>query len=171
MTETEDYDKSAIPTSHHATHEDGGSDEIDALGLIFPTALRVYLGTNQSIDPDTFSLLQFDTALFDKNSDYNLATHIFTAPSAGKYLATFICRLANMSAGDQTDYNIVSSSGDTISFVNTVGADGNINQLVLSIFDLAQSDTIQFKIKHSNALARNAVSGSAYTTASLIRLY
>ena len=33
MTETEDYDKSATPKNHHATHEDGGSDEINVAGL------------------------------------------------------------------------------------------------------------------------------------------
>ncbi len=33
MTETEDYDKSATPTLHHASHEDGGSDEIAVGGL------------------------------------------------------------------------------------------------------------------------------------------
>ena len=33
MTETEDYDKSAIPTAHKTSHQDGGSDEISVLGL------------------------------------------------------------------------------------------------------------------------------------------
>ena len=31
--ETEDYDKSATPTAHKTTHQDGGSDEISVLGL------------------------------------------------------------------------------------------------------------------------------------------
>jgi len=33
MSETEDYDKSATPTAHKTTHQDGGSDEISVLGL------------------------------------------------------------------------------------------------------------------------------------------
>ena len=33
MAETEDYDKSAIPTAHKTSHQDGGSDEISVLGL------------------------------------------------------------------------------------------------------------------------------------------
>ena len=33
MGETEDYDKSATPTSHKTSHQDGGSDEISVLGL------------------------------------------------------------------------------------------------------------------------------------------
>jgi hypothetical protein len=33
MGETEDYDKSATPTAHASTHEDGGSDEISVEGL------------------------------------------------------------------------------------------------------------------------------------------
>jgi len=33
MSETEDYDKSATPTAHKTTHQDGGSDEISATGL------------------------------------------------------------------------------------------------------------------------------------------
>lgn len=33
MSETADYDKSATPKSHHATHENGGSDEISVAGL------------------------------------------------------------------------------------------------------------------------------------------
>jgi len=33
MTETEDYDKSAIPTAHKTTHQDGGDDEITVEGL------------------------------------------------------------------------------------------------------------------------------------------
>lgn len=33
MTETEDYDKSATPTAHKTSHQDGGSDEISVAGL------------------------------------------------------------------------------------------------------------------------------------------
>lgn len=33
MSETEDYDKSATPTAHKTTHQDGGSDEISVAGL------------------------------------------------------------------------------------------------------------------------------------------
>jgi len=33
MTETADYDKSAIPTSHHASHERAGADKINCTGL------------------------------------------------------------------------------------------------------------------------------------------
>jgi len=33
MTETEDYDKSSTPTTHHTTHEKGGSDEVTGVLL------------------------------------------------------------------------------------------------------------------------------------------
>lgn len=33
MSETEDYDKSATPTAHKTSHQDGGSDEISLTGL------------------------------------------------------------------------------------------------------------------------------------------
>jgi len=33
MSETEDYDKSATPTAHKTSHQDGGSDEISVTGL------------------------------------------------------------------------------------------------------------------------------------------
>jgi hypothetical protein len=33
MSETADYDKSATPTAHKTTHQDGGSDEISVQGL------------------------------------------------------------------------------------------------------------------------------------------
>jgi len=33
MGETEDYDKTATPTAHKTTHQDGGSDEISVQGL------------------------------------------------------------------------------------------------------------------------------------------
>lgn len=33
MTETEDYDKSAIPAAHKTTHQDGGSDEVSVTSL------------------------------------------------------------------------------------------------------------------------------------------
>jgi hypothetical protein len=33
MSETEDYDKSATPTAHKTTHQDGGTDEISVAGL------------------------------------------------------------------------------------------------------------------------------------------
>jgi len=33
VTETEDYDKSATPTAHAESHEDGGADEMDITGL------------------------------------------------------------------------------------------------------------------------------------------
>jgi len=33
VSETEDYDKSATPTAHKTTHQDGGSDEISVAGL------------------------------------------------------------------------------------------------------------------------------------------
>lgn len=34
MTETEDYDKTATPTAHASTHENGGTDEISVDGLL-----------------------------------------------------------------------------------------------------------------------------------------
>ena len=56
MAETEDYDKSAIPTAHKTSHQDGGSDEISV------AALSGQLADSQ---PSTWALVSGKPSTFD----------------------------------------------------------------------------------------------------------
>ena len=70
MAETEDYDKSATPTAHKTTHQDGGSDEISVEGLAGElTAEQKSAWSKVSGKPTTFTPAAHKTTHQDGGSD------------------------------------------------------------------------------------------------------
>jgi len=70
MSETEDYDKSATPTPHAASHEDGGSDEINVDALLGSLA-EAQLSTWDLVSgkPASFTPAAHKTSHQDAGSD------------------------------------------------------------------------------------------------------
>jgi hypothetical protein len=50
-----------------------------------------YVGTGQNVSNSTQTLVQFNTELYDTNSDYDTSTYKFTPSVAGKYF--FTCKI------------------------------------------------------------------------------
>ena len=78
MTETEDYNKSATPKSHHGTHENGGSDKINVGGLLG------VLGTRQDAGAIMGVTINDDDKADQKVLGYDEATNriVFLAAAA-----------------------------------------------------------------------------------------
>ena len=171
MTETEDYDKSAIPIAHHASHEDGGADEINVSGLVHKSTCSIYLATNQSIDDLSYDTIEYDTLIFDRNNDFSLVTHRFTAPSDGKYLIVCQSRIAFLPA-DKV-FRIYPQKNDAYFSVaaNYPPIPSNVVITTSKIIDMSEHDYISVKAYHDYSPSRDILSGITNTFISVTSLY
>jgi len=58
-----------------------------AFAAVAPS-FQAVLSVDQTVVPNTSTLLNFNTLLFDNNSGFNTTTHVWTPPLAGTYLIT-----------------------------------------------------------------------------------
>lgn len=171
MTETEDYDKSADPTLHHATHEDGGADQIDITDLIHTSNVSVCPIANQSIPSGAATQLILDNEYFDRNNDFNTSTYRFTAPKDGYYIISLNVSIDIPDANTHfTTYIYKNGSSYTITSLHTSIVRYFTVSSLLSI-SLSQNDYIELYVKHSSAAAKNTKSGMSYTNCSIFLLY
>lgn len=100
------------PTASGATIEQNGSTilTVDGSGNITPSnglypkgpAFSAYLGSNQSVSALTWTKVQFNTELFDTNSNYDTSTYRFTPTVAGYYQVNL--ELIFASSGSSTSF-------------------------------------------------------------------
>lgn len=90
MSETADYDKSATPTAHKATHQDGGSDQISIqglLGVLSQEQLSSWLGVSGK--PTAFSPTAHKTSHQKNGSDELDVTGLIGTGGASIKYGTF----------------------------------------------------------------------------------
>ena len=61
------------------------------------------------------TLVQFDSAIFDANSDFDTSNNRFTAPVTGKYLLTYMLRVQNIDDGINSWSIVMATSNRNIS--------------------------------------------------------
>lgn len=171
MVETEDYDKSADPTVHASSHESGGSDQIDASGLVHLSAVRATLSADQTAVKNTNDQIEFDVAALDRNSDFNTGTFRFIAPVDGPYLVSLKVYLLGVS--DATLFLLlIKKNGALLSQINHgIGRSGDTCLGLVEIVELTASDYLEFFIFHNNSTDKTIKSDSHKTALSIIRLY
>ena len=127
-------------------------------------AFLTYVSSTQDVNSTNTTEINFDTEVFDLNSDYNTSTKRFTAPVTGKYLLHAMARVVNAdgnTGGHYVQTQIVTSNR-TYTVISGVSLTyWNINNSVLA--DMDANDTAYVQIKSSNDTSW-AVSGGANDT-------
>lgn len=97
------------PTASGATIEQNGSAilTVDGSGNITPTnglypkgpAFSAYCSSQQSVSPNTWTKLQYNTEDFDTNSNYDTTNYRFTPTVSGYYQVNWIIIVPEISGG------------------------------------------------------------------------
>jgi hypothetical protein len=114
-------------------------------------AFLTYVSSTQDVNSTNTTEINFDTEVFDLNSDYNTSTKRFTAPVTGKYLLHAMARVVNAdgnTGGHYVQTQIVTSNR-TYTVISGVSLTyWNINNSVLA--DMDANDTAYVQIKSSS---------------------
>tara|TARA_Y100001937_G_scaffold45747_1_gene64222 strand:+ start:389 stop:994 length:606 start_codon:yes stop_codon:yes gene_type:complete len=114
-------------------------------------AFLTYVSSTQNVNSTNTTEINFDTEVFDLNSDYNTSTKRFTAPVTGKYMLHAMARVVNAdgnTGGHYVQTQIVTSNR-TYTVISGVSLTyWNINNSVLA--DMDANDTAYVQIKSSS---------------------
>tara|TARA_A100001201_G_C4052599_1_gene190107 strand:- start:388 stop:1032 length:645 start_codon:yes stop_codon:yes gene_type:complete len=137
---------SALGTTAHIVTDENGH-----VTMPLQTAFLTYVGSTQNVNSTNTTEINFDTEVFDLNSDYNTSTKRFTAPVTGKYMLHAMARVVNAdsnSGGHYVQTQIVTSNR-TYTVISGVDLTyWNINNSVLA--DMDANDTAYVQIKSSS---------------------
>jgi len=126
---------------------------------------RVYRSTTQSITQNTWTKVQFDTEVYDNQSEFdNTTNYRFTAKVAGVYNVTSMVTLDNLP--DTYTALIAIYLNGTIAFYGTsygVGAITDAKSVVTLPLKLAVGDYIEICIFQNYTAALNVIAGGAFS--------
>ena len=114
-------------------------------------AFLTYVSSTQNVNSTNTTEINFDTEVFDLNSDYNTSTKRFTAPVTGKYLLHAMARVVNADSNTGGHYvqTQIVTSNRTYTVISGVSLTyWNINNSVLA--DMDANDTAYVQIKSSS---------------------
>ena len=114
-------------------------------------AFLTYVSSTQDVNSTNTTEINFDTEVFDLNSDYNTSTKRFTAPVTGKYLLHAMARVVNADSNTGGHYvqTQIVTSNRTYTVISGVSLTyWNINNSVLA--DMDANDTAYVQIKSSS---------------------
>jgi hypothetical protein len=139
------------------------------------TRVHAWLGTTMTnLTDNAWTLVQFDTEIFDTGGDFNTSTYLFTAPVTGYYFITTTIGFTNIIADKVYDAKLEKNSSTLITSANS--ANGAITSqvgVVLSgIFYLTAADTVGVKARPRCGASTVDVLGGAsgYTNICIILL-
>jgi hypothetical protein len=147
----------ALAESPAATDEllisDAGTvKRIDAQFFQNTPSFLAYVGDAQSFSNNTLALVQFNTELFDTNSNYDTSTYKFTPTVAGKYF--FTCKI-RFEVGSISGFNIriekndeTSSSTFPNSLIYNARVENYDTQILSGILE-ANGSTDNFRVRAS----------------------
>ena len=90
---------SALGTTAHIVTDENGH-----VTMPLQTAFLTYVGSTQNVNSTNTTEINFDTEVFDLNSDYNTSTKRFTAPVTGKYMLHAMARVVNADSNSGGHY-------------------------------------------------------------------
>jgi len=114
-------------------------------------AFLTYVSSTQNVNSTNTTEINFDTEVFDLNSDYNTSTKRFTAPVTGKYMLHAMARVVNADSNTGGHYvqTQIVTSNRTYTVISGVSLTyWNINNSVLA--DMDANDTAYVQIKSSS---------------------
>lgn len=133
---------------------------------------RVYRSTTQSITQNTWTKVEFDTEVYDNQSEFDNATNYrFTAKAAGVYNVTSVVTLDNLP--DTYTALIAIYLNGTIAFYGTsygVGAITDAKSVVTLPLKLAVGDYVEIHIFQNSTGALNIIAGGAFSYLAVQRI-
>ena len=133
------------------------------------TAVHVYLSAEQDLVSGAITLIAFNLERYDTQNEFNTATHIFTAKTAGKYLITLNAHLSeNAAAGTEFNAYILINAAYVAAQRSVEGGAIISGRYIGTVWDLGVDDTVEFKTKVVHT--ENRKLSTAYTRATITRL-
>lgn len=146
------------------------SDLINDGGITFTSRIRVYSAGNQSINSGATTLVEFDTETFDGDSEFDTASHLFTATSAGYYQVNSSITWASPENGKQYILYIYKNSDKHSTDWKTASTGTELSNNISDIIYLAAGNTISLYGYNGGVVAREISGDTRYSFLSIHRL-
>lgn len=126
---------------------------------------RVYNSADISIPDSTVTLLTFNAQRFDTDNIHSLVSNTsrLTCRTAGKYIIIGMCRFADNETGYRVFYIYLNGTTPIGYTRTTYDAAGRISMPVVSIYDLAKDDYVEFFVYQSSTAPLNVSAVSNYS--------
>lgn len=138
-------------------------------GIQMTPTFEARLGSAQSISDNTNTLVQFNTEIFDTDSDYDTSTYRFTPQSAGKYFVYLSLGFHALADSElQNIYAFLRKNGTDIKISHNNYAGNNIRFGTVNInavVDLnGSTDYIEARAQCADSSGNASVSDNEYST-------
>ena len=145
---------------------------IDSTGAVTMPYQPAFSVNKNNVDQNNIAtgsevIITWDTARFDQNSDFDLATNTFTAPITGKYQINLFLRLNSIDTASNNYIIYINTSNVEYKYLidplfTTDPAYWSFNLSVLADMDIG--DTAQARVSQSGGTAQTDISGAwSYT--------
>jgi hypothetical protein len=136
-----------------------GDNTFQTIGANTPAFLAVRT-TNQSIaGSNTLTTITYSSEVYDTNSAFDIATGIFTAPSAGKYFFSAGVRSASAFAGvEDGEIFLEGSTSNNTTSLRLVQANTRLVGTVSIFMNMSINDTMKVTFQHNTVGAKNVES-------------
>lgn len=137
---------------------------VDARDIGIIPQYRVELSGDQSIPSGVATKIQFDTEIFDTNSNYdNVTNYRWTPTEPGKYLITAILLFENITASDVgICFIFKNGSTDSQNVVEAYANNVNVNPMVTALIDMnGTTDFIEIYAFQDSGANKNVLAGTA----------
>jgi len=136
-------------------YEDGGrgifvEDATGIIYMIYQSACSVYLASDQNINANVDTVVEFDTELYDTQGEFNPATHTFTAKGYGKYLVTAQANFSVAAQGDTLWLGILVNDVEYAEVDRVAYTDFMQSLSISKVFNLAAGHTIKLYVRNAN---------------------
>lgn len=133
-------------------------------GGSFTSRVFVYLGVNQSIPDQTWTVVNLNTELFDGNNEFDINTHRFTAGASGYYFVSVASSYDAIQAGKVVHAAVRANGNDWKILMNlTTGLQFAQVPSISGVIYLAAGDYIESMVWHNYGASRN-INASDYAT-------
>jgi len=149
-----------------------GDGTCDQLTITNQSRCRVYENAgSQTIPHNTWTLIEFDTAEYDSQSEFNLTTERFTAKTAGYRIITAFARFSGIDDGIAARMAVHKNGATIGAHFKRVGANTNIiSHMVTSQTYLAVNDYIEIWVHHATGTDEVIMGGQDLTWCAIHRL-
>jgi hypothetical protein len=148
-------------------------DQYGHVTMPYQSAFSANLGsssqTNIAVGSDV--TVEFDTEIFDQNSDYNNSNYTFTAPVTGRYQFNIVYYLENIDTASGYYYIFFDTSNRNYFNIMSPAFTADIDYLSLTLSQLADMDAgdVAFcRIRQSHGTSQTDINANSYFSGYLV---